>query len=115
MTEHNLDRSVEIPLGFTFSFPCKQEGLDKARLVTWTKGFKCEGVEGEDIVRLLHEAAIRRVSNVQGRITWGVLLLADASDDSLQKSGNLKRIFLNMMTSVTKQFFNVLLQYEAPR
>ena len=69
VTEHNLDRSVEIPLGFTFSFPCKQEGLDKARLVTWTKGFKCEGVEGEDIVRLLHEAAIRRVSNVQGWIT----------------------------------------------
>jgi len=60
VTAQNMDRSVELPLGFTFSFPCKQEGLDKARLVTWTKGFKCEGVEGEDIVRLLHEAAARR-------------------------------------------------------
>ncbi|XP_029644605.1 hexokinase-2 isoform X2 [Octopus sinensis] len=48
-----------LPLGFTFSFPCRQEGLDKAILTTWTKGFKCEGVEGENIVELLH-AAIKR-------------------------------------------------------
>ena len=26
-----------------------------------TKGFKCQGVEGEDVVRLLHEAAQRQV------------------------------------------------------
>ena len=26
-------------LGFTFSFPCKQEGLASARLTSWTKGF----------------------------------------------------------------------------
>jgi hexokinase len=43
----------KLPLGFTFSFPCSQEGLTKARLTTWTKGFKCAGVEGEDVVRLL--------------------------------------------------------------
>jgi hexokinase len=49
-----------LPLGFTFSFPLRQEGLTKARLVTWTKGFKCAGVEGEDVVRLLQEAICRR-------------------------------------------------------
>jgi hexokinase len=49
-----------LPLGFTFSFPCKQEGLTKARLVTWTKGFKCGGVEGEDVVQLLRDAIKRR-------------------------------------------------------
>ena len=27
----------EIPLGFTFSFPCRQDGLDVARLDHWTK------------------------------------------------------------------------------
>lgn len=43
----------KLPLGFTFSFPCSQEGLTKARLTTWTKGFKCAGVEGEDVVSLL--------------------------------------------------------------
>jgi hexokinase len=26
------------------------------RLTTWTKGFKCAGVEGEDVVQLLKEA-----------------------------------------------------------
>lgn len=50
----------QLPLGFTFSFPCKQEGLAVGRLVRWTKGFNCEGVEGEDVVRLLHEAIKRK-------------------------------------------------------
>ena len=38
-----------LPLGFTFSFPCEQEGLAKAKLVKWTKGFSCSGVEGKAI------------------------------------------------------------------
>ncbi|KAK7085171.1 hypothetical protein SK128_015715 [Halocaridina rubra] len=49
-----------LPLGFTFSFPCKQEGLTKARLARWTKGFKCAGVEGRDVVELLKQAIARR-------------------------------------------------------
>ncbi|CAG0916946.1 unnamed protein product, partial [Notodromas monacha] len=57
--EHGV-ADLKLPLGFTFSFPCSQEGLTKARLVTWTKGFKCSGVEGEDVVRLLREAISRR-------------------------------------------------------
>lgn len=59
MKTHNLMDKV-LPLGFTFSFPCRQAGLDKAFLTNWTKGFKCEGVEGHDIVQLLHEAIQRR-------------------------------------------------------
>jgi len=47
-------------LGFTFSFPCRQQGLASATLVRWTKGFKCSGVESEDVVALLHEAIARR-------------------------------------------------------
>lgn len=49
-----------LPLGFTFSFPCQQDGLAHARLVNWTKGFKCSGVEGRDVVELLREAIDRR-------------------------------------------------------
>lgn len=49
-----------LPLGFTFSFPCKQEGLTKAKLVRWTKGFRCSGVEDEDVVELLRDAIKRR-------------------------------------------------------
>jgi len=59
MHENHVDVET-LPLGFTFSFPCSQEGLTKARLTTWTKGFKCAGVEGEDVVRLLKEAIARR-------------------------------------------------------
>ena len=40
----NINSEI-LPLGFTFSFPCEQVGLDVGRLIKWTKGFKCSGVE----------------------------------------------------------------------
>ncbi|NWV74718.1 HXK2 protein, partial [Dasyornis broadbenti] len=49
-----------LPLGFTFSFPCQQVGLDKALLLTWTKGFSASGCVGQDVVHLLREAAQRK-------------------------------------------------------
>lgn len=58
--EHNLTNYGTLPLGFTFSFPCKQEGLTCAKLVNWTKGFKATNVEGNDVVQLLREACHRR-------------------------------------------------------
>ena len=57
--EHNL-LGQPLPMGFTFSFPCTQYGLDSARLARWTKGFRCTGVEGEDVVCLLQQAFERR-------------------------------------------------------
>ena len=57
------DRGLEkesLPLGFTFSFPLEQQGLAQAILVTWTKGFSCEGVEGTDVVDHLQNALARR-------------------------------------------------------
>lgn len=49
-----------LPLGFTFSFPLTQLGLTKGRLERWTKGFNCSGVVGNDVVKLLEDAIIRR-------------------------------------------------------
>lgn len=49
-----------LPLGFTFSFPCRQMGLASAKLIKWTKGFSAAGVEGQDVARLLGEAIKRR-------------------------------------------------------
>lgn len=49
-----------LPLGFTFSFPVQQLGLAKGILVTWTKGFKCDGVVGKNVVDLLQDAINRR-------------------------------------------------------
>jgi len=52
-----------LPLGFTFSFPCRQEGLAVGRLIHWSKGFQCSGVEGKDVVKLLQDAICRRRVN----------------------------------------------------
>ncbi|XP_036402271.1 hexokinase HKDC1 isoform X3 [Megalops cyprinoides] len=49
-----------LPLGFTFSFPCRQTGIDKGSLVSWTKGFKATDCEGNDVVDMLREAIKRR-------------------------------------------------------
>lgn len=57
--ENGVERD-NLPLGFTFSFPVQQLGLDKGILVTWTKGFKCDGVVGKNVVELLQEAINRR-------------------------------------------------------
>ena len=59
MSERGL-KQYKLPLGFTFSFPCRQEGLTKARLVQWTKGFACKGVEGQDVVQLLRQSIRKR-------------------------------------------------------
>lgn len=61
-------KHMKLPLGFTFSFPCSQEGLTAARLVQWTKGFRCSGVEGQDVVELLR-AALKRRNDVDIDVT----------------------------------------------
>ncbi|XP_015731715.1 hexokinase-3 isoform X3 [Coturnix japonica] len=53
-------RGQALPLGFTFSFPCQQLGLDKAVLLNWTKGFNASDCEGRDVVQLLRDAAQRK-------------------------------------------------------
>ncbi|XP_072257136.1 hexokinase-3 [Pyxicephalus adspersus] len=59
LQKRNLSKEV-FPLGFTFSFPCVQSQLDKSVLISWTKGFRCSGVEGKDVVQLLKDAIQRR-------------------------------------------------------
>uniref|UniRef100_A0A6Q2Y9L4 Hexokinase-2 n=1 Tax=Esox lucius TaxID=8010 RepID=A0A6Q2Y9L4_ESOLU len=55
-------KNTRLPLGFTFSFPCRQTGIDKVKvhLVSWTKGFKATDCEGNDVVDMLREAIKRR-------------------------------------------------------
>ncbi|XP_073690087.1 hexokinase HKDC1 [Garra rufa] len=53
-------KNTRLPLGFTFSFPCNQTGIDKGDLVCWTKGFKATDCEGVDVVDMLREAIKRR-------------------------------------------------------
>ncbi|CAF1519347.1 unnamed protein product [Rotaria sp. Silwood1] len=60
-----LHSGICYPLGFTFSFPCKQESLSSARLTAWTKGFNCSGVVNEDVVKLLQNAINEKGINVK--------------------------------------------------
>jgi hexokinase len=74
------DTSI-LPLGHTFSFPCRQEGINRAVLIQWTKEIRTSGVEGRDVTPLLTEALERQgVRNVRPRAvindTVGTLLAA---------------------------------------
>lgn len=42
-------------LGFTFSFPVKQLGINKGNLIRWTKGFDIPDAVGKDVCRLLQD------------------------------------------------------------
>ncbi|XP_073322092.1 hexokinase-2 [Pagrus major] len=53
-------KDKKLPLGFTFSFPCQQTKLDESVLLSWTKGFKANGVEGKDVVNLLRKSIKKR-------------------------------------------------------
>lgn len=59
--EKLIKPDVHYPLGFTFSFPCQQEGLASARLSSWTKGFTCAGVVNQDVVKMLQTAIDEKV------------------------------------------------------
>jgi hexokinase len=103
MKDHQL-MDKHLPLGFTFSFPCRQEGLDKAILTNWTKGFKCEGVEGNDIVRLLHEAIERR-----GVRLFLKLKTSELNTDLSKKTSNISS---TQVPTRNKLFFNFFIYTE---
>jgi hexokinase len=42
-------------LGFTFSFPVNQVGINKGNLIRWTKGFDIDEAIGEDVCALLQK------------------------------------------------------------
>ena len=54
------NRSTTYLLGHTFSFPSVQTDLYNAKLITWTKEFATQGVEGKVVNDLLKEALARR-------------------------------------------------------
>ncbi|XP_045467437.1 hexokinase type 2-like [Harmonia axyridis] len=52
-----------LPLGFTYSFPLIQKAIDRGIIERWTKGFKCDDIIGEDVVKVLQEALVRKGIN----------------------------------------------------
>ncbi|VUZ47087.1 unnamed protein product [Hymenolepis diminuta] len=47
---------TEFKLGFTYSFPCEQAGLNTSFHVRWTKGFSATGVVGRNVADLLQSS-----------------------------------------------------------
>lgn len=52
VVSHSIQHE-RLSLGFTFSFPCKQVGLKRAYLTSWTKGFCCEDTVNQDVCEML--------------------------------------------------------------
>lgn len=81
----DLSTLPEMPLGFTFSYPCQQNAIDHGILQRWTKGFDIDNVEGRDVVPLF-EAALQR-KGVPVKIvalvndTTGTLIASAYTDD----------------------------------
>ncbi|CCE92233.1 hexokinase 2 TDEL_0D06490 [Torulaspora delbrueckii] len=79
-----------LPLGFTFSYPCSQSKINEGFLQRWTKGFDIPNVEGRDVVPLLqkHLEAKKLPINVVALIndTTGTLV-ASLYTDSETKMG----------------------------
>ncbi|XP_044884623.1 hexokinase-3 isoform X2 [Mauremys mutica] len=75
---------TDLELGFSFPFACRQTRLDQSYLISWSKGFRCPGVEGRDVVALLQEAIdkqdryrIKVIAVVND--TTGTMMSCDAS------------------------------------
>lgn len=77
LTEIGTEVSEEdrLKLGFTFSFPVLQTSINKGVLINWTKGFKCSGAQGEDIVGLLQTALDKQHIHVEVRFPFTVRVL----------------------------------------
>ena len=75
-----IDGEEKLYLGNTFSFPCKQLGINEAYLIYWTKEIATSGVEGSNINKLLAEALKAKNINVEPvailNDTVGTLLVA---------------------------------------
>ena len=58
MRRRGTDKREEgvFDLGFTFSFPVRQVGINKGTLIRWTKGFNIPDAVGRDVCSLLQSA-----------------------------------------------------------
>lgn len=54
--EGTIKEGQELPLGFTFSYPCSQERIDHGQLIRWTKGFGVTNTEGRDVAAMFIES-----------------------------------------------------------
>ncbi|TKA40486.1 Glucokinase, partial [Cryomyces minteri] len=78
-------------LGFTFSFPVQQNGINKGTLIRWTKGFDIADTVGQDVCALLQAEidALRLPVKVAALVNDTVGTLMARSYTSPGKTGTL--------------------------
>jgi len=78
-------------LGFTFSFPVQQYGINKGTLIRWTKGFDIHDTVGKDVCALLQKEidALRLPVRVAALVNDTVGTLMARSYTSPGKTGTL--------------------------
>ena len=78
-------------LGFTFSFPVNQVGINKGNLIRWTKGFDINDAIGKDVCALLQEEidALHLPVKVAALVNDTVGTLMARSYTSANKTGTL--------------------------
>ncbi|KAF9906625.1 glucokinase [Linnemannia zychae] len=55
-----IPKESQLELGFTFSFPVLQTGINSGTLIDWTKGYSCHGMVGKDPAEYLQQALLSR-------------------------------------------------------
>jgi len=92
-----IEPKESLYLGNTFSFPCRQEGINEAYLIYWTKEITTSGVEGKNINQLLADALKAKNVKIEPvailNDTVGTLLVAmynyqDADVGSIMGTGH---------------------------
>ncbi|GFX77188.1 hexokinase-1 [Trichonephila clavipes] len=83
----------KLPLGFCFSFPMIQTGIDEGILVTWTKSFNCKNVVGKEVVQMLKHA----FSKKKGVNVDIVAIVNDATGTMMMGSYIDKRTAIGMI------------------
>lgn len=80
-----------LDLGFTFSFPVNQLGINKGKLIRWTKGFDIDEAVGQDVCALLQKEidALNLPINVAALVNDTVGTLMARSYTSPGKTGAL--------------------------
>lgn len=76
-----------LSLGFTFSFPMRQHSISSGELITWTKSFKCSGMNGVDVAGLLQQCLHARGLDITVRVllndTTGTLMAGAQIDPNV--------------------------------
>ncbi|XP_035213132.1 hexokinase-1-like [Stegodyphus dumicola] len=83
----------KLPLGFCFSFPMIQTGIDEGILVTWTKSFKCKNVVGKEVVQMLRSALEKK----EGVAVEVVAVINDATGTMMMGSYLDKRSAIGLI------------------